>query len=153
MSNRTQWRVYFFSVNDVLYHLALYHPEVGYGDLCLLGARIFDREDPFFPRGEQSVFAVEVPDPEAMIAFMRKPNLLCSEIIDQERKRVGWHLLPEAPDFVLTLRSRRSEDPDNMNCVEWIVFALQQGGVKVPFNILTTSEFRKWLGTQKTASQ
>lgn len=145
MQDPTRWKVYFFTLNDAPYHLALYHPRVGFGDLSLLGSRIFDERDPLFPRGQQSVFSIDVPYPELMIKFMRLANLLCREIIDQERRCIGWHLLPEAPEFVLTLRNMRSKDVNNMNCVEWCLFALEQGGVEIPLDILTLNQFRSWL--------
>ena len=144
-SELTQWEIIFFSVNGVRYHLCLYHPDVGYTDLSLLGARVIQEDDPFFPKGDQERFSVSVPEPDKMMNFVRQPNLLCNPIIENERNRVGWHLLPEAPDFVLTLRDVRSRDPDDMNCVEWIVYALECGGVDIPMDILTTAQFRSWL--------
>ncbi len=139
------WKVHFFDVNGVLYHLALFNPEVGYSDLSLLGARIIQRDDPYFPRGNVCTYSVQVPNPEKMIAFLNEPNLIMMAIIDQERSYTGWHLLPDSPDFVLTLRKIRSKDPAEMNCVEWIVFALELGGVDIPDDVLTTRAFRSWL--------
>ena len=151
MKIQNDWEVILFSIKGVLYHLCLHHPDVGFGDLSLLGARVIQADDPFFPKGEQEHFSIRVPNPKKMIEFMNLPNLLCEPIIDNERAHVGWHLLPEAPDFILKLRDLRSKDPNDMNCVEWIVYALELGGVDVPMNILTTKRLRAWLKEEKAS--
>ena len=139
------WQVVFFEENGVYYHLALHHHDFGYADLSLLGARMFSKENPLFPRGEIHIYNVELANTERMIAFIAEPNLLCASIIEQEKNQVGWHLSPEAPDFILSLRNNRSKNPQDMNCVEWVVYALELAGLELPEDILTISRFRQWL--------
>ena len=131
-------------VNGYPNHVALSVPPVGFADLSLLGARVTGWRGSGISKGDREFHHVDVPDPEAALAFLRKPGLLCAPILEQERARRGWHLTREAPDLVLSLRRIRSRDPDDMNCVEWIVRALELGGVEVPMDVLTPFQFRRW---------
>ena len=81
---------------------------------------------------------------EAAIRFLEQPGQLCAPILEQERRARGWHLTIDAPDFVRTLRSTRSLDLEDMNCVEWIVRALELGGRPAPMSIMTPTELLHW---------
>ena len=61
-----------------------------------------------------------------------------------EKAQKGWHLTRDAPDYVCTLRDKRSRDPDDMNCVEWVVYALELGGLMLPEDVMTPTELLEW---------
>lgn len=128
-------------------HAGIYIPEHGFADLSLAGARIVPLDDPRFPKGIPESFPIVIPDPAPALAFLKRSGSLCREIIAEERACRGWHLTPDAPDYVLKLRDWRSDDPRNMNCVEWIAHAIELGGGHVPKDILTPEQIRQWAKT------
>ena len=139
-----EWQVVIFDIDGKANHVGLSIPDLGFADLSLLGARIITWDAPSLPKGEQLRFQLDVPSPEDAIAFLKRPGLLTSRIIEQEKASRGWHLTEEAPDFVRTFRNIRSRNPDDMNCVEWIVFALEIGGLEIPDDILTPTDLLVW---------
>lgn len=142
-----QWQIIIFIVNGKANHVGLLIPNYGFADLSLLGARIIPWNGPSFPKGEQHFFKVYLPTPEDALSFLQKPGLLTLEIIKQEKKCRGWHLTHDAPDFVRLLRNQRSRDPSDMNCVEWIVYAMELGGLSMSSEILTPTELLNWCKT------
>lgn len=138
------WQIIVFMVEGKGNHAGLYIPGRGMADLSLAGARIVESTDRRFPKGIPEAYPIEVPKSEPALAFLERTGALCREIIAQERAQPGWHLTPEAPDYVLKLRSERSHDPKNMNCVEWIAHALELGGVSFPTDVLTPDQLRQW---------
>jgi hypothetical protein len=139
-----RWQVVIFMVAGKANHCGLSIPALGLADNSLLGARIVPWTHDHLPKGERLFYDVEVPDPDAALAFLRRPGILCQPILEQERACRGWHLTVDAPDFVRTLRSTRSRNPKDMNCVEWIVHALELGGVPVPMSVMTPTELWEW---------
>lgn len=139
-----QWEVVIFVVNEKANHAGLSIPNYGLADLSLLGARIISWDGPSLPKGERHFFKVQIPMPGNALTFLKRPGLLTLEIIKQEKACRGWHLTDDAPDFVRRLRNLRSRDPSDMNCVEWIVYALELGGLSMPSDILTPSELLNW---------
>lgn len=131
-------------VADKANHCGLSVPGHGFADNSLLGARVVPWSHGHLPKGERLHYAVSVPNPDAALAFLQQPGQLCAPILSQERQHRGWHLTRDAPDFVRTLRARRSLNPDDMNCVEWITRALEVGGVPVPPGVLTPTDLRYW---------
>lgn len=89
-------------------------------------------------------FPIELATPQEALKFLQKPGLLTYEILKQEKAYRGWHLTEDAPDYVRQLRSQRSRDPADMNCVEWIVHALELGGLSIPMDVLTPTELLNW---------
>lgn len=140
----TRWYVVVFMVNGKANHCGLSVPGAGFADNSLLGARVVPWSHDHLPKGERLMFPVSVPDAEAAIRFLEQPGQLCAPILAQERRARGWHLTIDAPDFVRTLRSTRSLDVDDMNCVEWIVRALELGGRPAPMSIMTPTELLHW---------
>lgn len=138
------WEVVIFEVNGKANHVGLSIPNHGLADLSLLGARIISWDEPSLPKGERRFFGIQIPAPADALAFLQRPGLLTSEIIKQEKACRGWHLTDDAPDFVRRLRNQRSQDPGDMNCVEWIVYALELGGLLMPSDILTPTELLNW---------
>ena len=140
----TRWYVVIFMVDGKANHCGVSVPGAGFADNSLLGARVVPWSHDHLPKGERLLFPVSVPDPEAAIIFLEQPGQLCAPILEQERRARGWHLTPDAPDFVRTLRSTRSLDIGDMNCVEWIVRALEVGGRPAPMTILTPTDLLRW---------
>jgi hypothetical protein len=138
------WQVVIFIVAGKANHCGLSIPGLGLADNSLLGARVVPWSHDHLPKGDRAYYDLVVPNPDAALAFLRRPGMLCRPILEQERAFRGWHLTVDAPDFVRTLRSARSRDPNDMNCVEWIVHALELGGVPVPMSIMTPTELRQW---------
>ena len=140
----TRWYVVVFMVNGKANHCGLSVPGAGLADNSLLGARVVPWSHDHLPKGERMMFPVSVPNPAPAVAFLKQPGQLCMPILEQERRERGWHLTVDAPDFVRTLRSTRSLDVNDMNCVEWIVRALEVGGRRVPMSVMTPTELLHW---------
>ena len=138
------WQVVIFLVRGKANHAGLSIPGHGLADLSLRGARVVPWDAPSLPKGEPIFFDITLEDPARALAHLQQPGLLNAEIIRQEKARRGWHLTDDAPDFIRTLRSRRSCDPEDMNCVEWIVHALELGGLNLPDDVLTPAELLRW---------
>jgi hypothetical protein len=138
------WKIIIFVVDGIDNHCGLDIPNIGLADCSLAGARVIDWEHRSIPKGEQASYDVLVKNPTAALEFARRPGTLTYPIIAQEKRQRGWHLTPAAPDFVRTLRSNRSRDPDDLNCVEWLWCVLEAGGVEVPDDVLTPRELRAW---------
>jgi len=138
------WQVVIFMVEGKANHCGLSIPDVGLADNSLLGARIVPWAHDHLPKGERLFYPLQVPQPELAVRFLEQPGMLCAPLLAMEKKQRGWHLTSEAPDFVRTLRSTRSLEADDMNCVEWIVHALELGGVRIPMSVMTPTELRRW---------
>ena len=144
---QNRWHVVIFMVNGKANHVGLSTPNYGLADLSLLGARIISWDGPSLPKGERFFFEIRIPSPGDALDFLQHPCLLTLDIIKQEKACRGWHLTDDAPDFVLQLRNLRSLDPSDMNCVEWIVYAMELGGLPMPLDILTPTELLNWCKT------
>lgn len=139
------WQIVIFIVANKANHCGISLPNNNLADLSLLGARVIPWSGPSLPKGERVFFDICVPFPAAALEFLSQPGELARPIVLQEKKQRGWHLSVEAPDFVRTFHHKRSLDPDDMNCVEWIVRALEIGGVTgFDDQILTPTELFNW---------
>lgn len=141
---KEHWQVVIFMVDGKANHVGLSVPEWGLADLSLLGARLVPWSNERMPKGERLYYKVILSKPEEALAFLKMPGLLCAPILARERACRGWHLTRDAPDYVRVLRDRRSRDPQDMNCVEWIVHSLELGGLTIPDDVLTPTELRDW---------
>lgn len=140
----TEWDIVIFFVEGKANHVGLSIPGHGLADLSLLGARVIPWAGPSLPKGERLYFPVTLRSPTAALKYLQQPGLLTIEILKKEKAFRGWHMTPEAPDFVRVLRDERSVNVDDMNCVEWIAYALELGGVRVPMNVMTPSDLCDW---------
>lgn len=147
------WKIVIFMVNGKANHVGLSTPFNSLADLSLLGARIVSWDAPSLPKGERIYFDIKVPNQESAMAYLRLPGLLMSSIIEKERAYKGWHLTEDASDYVRNYRSFRSRNPDDMNCVEWIAYALELGGFEFPDDVLTPSELLNWCWARYTGSE
>jgi hypothetical protein len=139
-----RWQIVIFLVRGKANHAGLSIPGYGLADLSLRGARVVPWDAPSLPKGDPIYFDVALGDPARALEHLKQPGLLNAEIIRQEKARKGWHLTDDAPEFIRTLRSTRSCNPDDMNCVEWIVHALELGGLEVPDDVLTPADLLRW---------
>lgn len=138
------WEVVVFMINGKANHVGLSVPEHGLGDLSLLGARLVSWDGPSLPKGERLKFEIQLDHPDKALEFLQKPGLLCRPILEQEKKQRGWHLTEDAPDYVRVLRDTRSKNENDMNCVEWIVRAMELGGLEMPDDVMTPTELLNW---------
>ena len=144
------WSFVIFFVEGKANHCGLHVPGRGLADLSLRGARIIPWDAPSLPKGDVRFYAAPIPDPRAALEFLSGPGLLMPQIIARERRGRGWHLTKDAPDYVRTFHTTRSRDPDDMNCVEWIVYAAELGGLKLPDDVLTPTELDQWCSSNLT---
>ena len=144
MATETVWKLVIFVVDGVENHCGIDIPTEGLADCSLAGVRIIERDHRSFPKGECLTFDMPIPDPESGLEMARRPGTLMCEIIEQERKERGWHLTPDAPFFVRTVRDKRSRDLDSVNCVEWVLLVLEHAGMDVPDDVLTPRELLQW---------
>lgn len=140
----SRWHIVIFMVNGKANHVGLSIPNYGLADLSLRGARIISWDGSSLPKGERHFFEIKISSPSDALEFLQRPCVLTLEIIKQEKACKGWNLTDDAPDFVRQLRNLRSCDPSDMNCVEWIVYALELGGLTMPLHILTPAELLNW---------
>ena len=139
-----KWQVVIFMVDGKANHCGICVPARGLADLSLLGARIVDWSMGKLPKGDRLFFDIVLPEPQKALKFLERPGLLCKPIIEMEKAQKGWHLTWDAPDYVRTLRNKRSRNPDDMNCVEWVVYALELGGLMLPEDVMTPTELLEW---------
>lgn len=138
------WHVVIFLVNGKANHVGLAIPELGLADLSLFASRIVPWNEKSIPKGEKLFFKFMMPNPVPAIKFLRQPCLLMEEILREEKACKGWYLTEDAPDLVRQYRSVRSIDLNSINCVEWIVRAMELGGVLMPMDILTPTDLLNW---------
>lgn len=138
------WKIVIFFYNGKANHCGLLLPSNELADNSLLGARIISCGHASFPRGEPRYYPISLKDQTKACHFLKQPGKLSEAILAMERGQRGWHLTADAPDFIRTIRSVRSVNTDDMNCVEWIARALEVGGVHVPLSILTPSDLHFW---------
>lgn len=146
------WEIVIFLIEGKANHVGLSIPGHGLADLSLLGARIIPWDGPSLPKGERLSFPITLKFPAAALKFLQQPGLLTFEIIKKEKAFRGWHLTIDAPDFVRTLRNERSLDPEDMNCVEWIVYAVELGGLAMPKTVMTPEELLGWCRNHRVES-
>ena len=144
------WQIVIFMVDDKANHCGLSLPGHRFADLSLRGARVISWDAPAQPKGDKIFFDITVPEPSTAEEFLEQPGELAWPIRKEEKKIRGWHLTEECPDFVRTFHTERSLNPEDMNCVEWIVRALELGGVsQFHRQVLTPSELLTWCKDQK----
>ena len=76
--------------------------------------------------------------------FLKKPALLTDKIIKKEKSARGWFTKIESANYILEFRDKRSKNSDDMNCIEWLVYGLEVGGIKIPNQVLTAERLNTW---------
>ena len=89
-------------------------------------------------------FKINLNKKKEVINFLKEPALLTEKIIKKEKSSKGWYKKTESANYILEFRDKRSKSPDDMNCIEWIAYALELGGLDIPENILTADRLQTW---------
>ena len=130
--------------NKKPYHAAIYVENLGIVDLSLLGSKVSKIKDYNFSECKCNFFEIEVKEKEQMVNFFNEPAVLTDKIIKKEKSSKGWAMSAESADFILNFRNSRSKNTDDMNCIEWLVYGLEVGGIKIPNQVLTAERLNIW---------
>ncbi len=126
------------------YHAAVFINKLGIVDLSLLGAKITPTKNYNFDKCNCIFYEISILDYERLIDFYKTPNLLTEKIIKKEKNERGWSQTIESADFILKFRKKRSKNKEDMNCIEWLVYGLELGGLEIPEDALTATLLNKW---------
>ena len=126
------------------YHAAVYLANLGIIDLSLLGSKITKASDYHFDDCKCYFFYISLLNKSKVEKFYREPFLLTNKIIKKEKSSRGWSRTVESSDFILKYRKNRSKNFEDMNCIEWLVYGLELGDIKIPNNVLTASILSSW---------
>lgn len=133
-----------FKVEEYGNHCGIYFESIGYFDLSLIGTRELSLKDDKLPKSKANIYKFTEAEYHKSINFYRKQAKLPREIIAMEKQKKGWHLTKFAGDFILTFRKKRSMDVQSQNCVEWLLYGLEQSGKQFPNDIVTPEQLDKW---------
>ena len=126
------------------YHAAIYLEDEGMTDLSLMGSNITKVEDYNFGGCKCIFFELKMPKKINAQNFFHKPALLTEKIIKKEKSARGWSMKAESADYILKFRNKRSKDIDDMNCIEWLVYGIELGGLEISDDVLTASTIYNW---------
>ena len=126
------------------YHAALFLENQGVLDLSLMGSKVTKLEEYNFAECKCNFYSLNIPEREKTIHFLHEPSLLTEKIIKKERSSRGWFKKSESADYILNFRNKRSKNSNDMNCIEWLVYGLELGGLDIPENVLTASLLKDW---------
>lgn len=126
------------------YHAAIYIKNLGIIDLSLLGSKITKVEEYNFAGCKCNFFKFKSKNKKEMINFLKEPAVLTEKIIKKEKSSKGWAMKAESADFILKFRDLRSKNLEDMNCIEWLVYGMELGGLNIPMEILTAERLFEW---------
>lgn len=126
------------------YHAAIYIKDIGIIDLSLLGSKIEKIEEYNFAGCKCNFYNISISKRDKALDFLKKPALLTDKIIKKEKSTRGWFTKIESANYILEFRDKRSKNSDDMNCIEWIVYGLEVGGIKIPNQVLTAERLNTW---------
>lgn len=127
------------------YHAAVYFNNFGIYDLSLLGSKNTPETEYNFNNCKCLFYNLGNNfNIQKAINFFEKPCLLTDKIIKKEKSNRGWFKKTESADYILNFRQIRSTDMNDMNCIEWLIFGIQKGGIEIPKNILTAQKLNEW---------
>ena len=129
---------------NLAYHAGVYLDGLGIIDLSLLGSKVSKINEYNFANCKCDFFKINIEDREKLTKFFRKPALLTDKIIKKEKSSKGWAMKAESPDFILNFRQKRSKDLNDMNCIEWLIYGMELGGLEMPSDILTAGKLLDW---------
>lgn len=113
-------------------------------DLSLIGQREISISDLRFPTDLMNIYGISSVNVHSLREFLQKRQSLTKEIIMREKAQRGWHRFKYAGDYILEFRSKRSKSRVSLNCVEWVLMALEESGLQLPDNILTPHQLDEW---------
>jgi hypothetical protein len=140
--NRNMLLIFF--KNKKPYHAAIYIENYGIADLSLLGSRITPAKDYNFEDLKLKFFEIEVENISNLVKFLRTPVTLTDKIIKKEKNSRGWFKTSQSADYILNFRKTRSKNIDDVNCIEWLILALETISIILPNNILTAEKLLSW---------
>lgn len=126
------------------YHAAIYIEDKGVVDLSLLGNRFIKAKEYNFDDFDLRFFQLDIINLDRIIKFLSKPALLTDKIIKKEKSSRGWFKSAESPNYILKFRDKRSKNPKDVNCIEWLVLALEEASIILPDNVLTAERLFFW---------
>ncbi len=129
---------------NLAYHAGVYLDGLGIVDLSLLGSKVSKINEYNFANCKCDFFKINIKDRENLIKFFQKPALLTDKIIKKEKSSKGWAMKAESADFILNFRKQRSKDLNDMNCIEWLIYGMELGGIEIPSDILTAGKLLDW---------
>jgi len=129
---------------NLAYHAGVYLDGLGIIDLSLLGSKVSKINEYNFANCKCDFFKINIEDREKLTKFFRKPALLTDKIIKKEKSSKGWAMKVESADFILNFRQKRSKDLNDMNCIEWLIYGMELGGLEMPSDILTAGKLLDW---------
>ena len=126
------------------YHSAIYIKDLGIIDLSLLGSKITKKEEYNFAGCKCNFFKLKTKNKEEMVNFLKEPAVLTEKIIKKEKSSKGWAMKAESANYILKFRNSRSKNIEDMNCIEWLVYGLEIGGIQIPEDVLTADRLKIW---------
>ena len=126
------------------YHSAIYIKDLGIIDLSLLGSKITKKEEYNFAGCKCNFFKLKTKNKEEMVNFLKEPAVLTEKIIKKEKSSKGWAMTTESANYILKFRNSRSKNIEDMNCIEWLVYGLEIGGIQIPEDVLTADRLKIW---------
>tara|TARA_B100001029_G_C15051359_1_gene450964 strand:- start:480 stop:1385 length:906 start_codon:yes stop_codon:yes gene_type:complete len=126
------------------YHAAIFLESRGIADLSLLGSRFISETKYNFDGLDLKFYNIQINNYEKLISFFNTPVLLTEKIIKKEKSSRGWFKSTESADFILNFRDKRSKDLSDINCIEWLVLALEKDSNYLPDDILTAQRLFNW---------
>ena len=133
-----------FLLEGYPYHAAIIIKDKKISDLSLLGARTIDVNDFDFDIYKTILFDLNIKNTDDVLVHLNRPSIITKKIIEKERNERGWFKTKYSSDYILKFRKKRSKNLDDMNCIEWIIYALEIGKYEIPDNILTAKKLFEW---------
>ena len=144
LSNKEFDQLIILNKENLAYHAGVYLDGLGIIDLSLLGSKVSKINEYNFANCKCDFFKINIKNREKLTKFFQKPALLTHKIIKKEKSSKGWAMKTESADFILNFRQKRSKDLNDMNCIEWLIYGMELGGLEIPSDILTAGKLLDW---------
>jgi len=144
LSNKEFDQLIILNKENLAYHAGVYLDGLGIIDLSLLGSKVSKINEYNFANCKCDFFKINIKNREKLTKFFQKPALLTDKIIKKEKSSKGWAMKTESADFILNFRQKRSKDLNDMNCIEWLIYGMELGGLEIPSDILTAGKLLDW---------
>jgi len=144
LSNKEFDQLIILNKENLAYHAGVYLDGLGIIDLSLLGSKVSKINEYNFANCKCDFLKINIKNREKLTKFFQKPALLTDKIIKKEKSSKGWAMKTESADFILNFRQKRSKDLNDMNCIEWLIYGMELGGLEIPSDILTAGKLLDW---------
>ncbi len=144
-SNRKFDQLIILTKDNIPYHAAIFLENFGIFDLSLLGSKVTKiiTEYNFF-KCKCDFYKIKLKAKKKLLKFLKKPALLTNKIIKNKKKSINWFMKAKSANYILKFRNKRSKNINDMNCIEWIISALEIGGYEISSNVLTADKLKEW---------